>query len=619
MVNNQSLNAITMQSMPKSNSPLVNNQSNIHPTQQVTTVKPQSIDQSEKMNFQPQYSVREDLVQPHQQFQQPSHQFQSQQLVQHQIQQRQQSQNQLLLKNDSFGQSQLSSNMISEANSGNGTVHHEGLHSQVSSTYQFSDMQSQFQQNSMEDLSRAQLLSHPSGPQNVSSSLTQTSDQMQQLLHPQQFVANPQSNFGNLAGGTQPDASLHGQWHSVSQGVRNVSARLPHDQNVQDEFRHRLTGQDVAQINNLSSEESMIGQADASGSAELPNTCNGVSRSNNREREFRNQQRWILFLRHARWCPAPVGKCLEPNCITAQKLLKHMDHCNVVRCPFPLCYDSRRLVHHNRICRDVSCPVCIPVKNFVQQAQLKALARSNSNLGLPSSVNGSCKSHETAEIPGRLTPKTSTMMAETPEDLQPSIKRMKIEQGSQSGVSRSGKYVTLAAAVNESPPQDAQNCDQHLDSHIPMKSEITEVKMEVPGNIGQLSSTMIEMKDNFEDACTQRPESDPPASNNSAGSGMQEVIKSEKETGQAKVENQPLPSETTSKSGKPKVKGVSMTELFTPEQVRQHITGLRQWIGQVSHTLMCCQIYDASSYILIRIDKLLHLCCIASPFALHVN
>ena len=37
----------------------------------------------------------------------------------------------------------------------------------------------------------------------------------------------------------------------------------------------------------------------------------------------------------------------------------------------------------------------------------------------------------------------------------------------------------------------------------------------------------------------------------------------------------------TAKAGKPKNLGTSLTELFTPEQIREHITGLRQWVGQV--------------------------------------
>jgi len=44
-----------------------------------------------------------------------------------------------------------------------------------------------------------------------------------------------------------------------------------------------------------------------------------------------------------------------------------------------------------------------------------------------------------------------------------------------------------------------------------------------------------------------------------------------------------VPSTTvasTSKTGKPKNLGTSLTELFTPQQIREHIIGLRQWVGQ---------------------------------------
>jgi E1A/CREB-binding protein len=47
-----------------------------------------------------------------------------------------------------------------------------------------------------------------------------------------------------------------------------------------------------------------------------------------------------------------------------------------------------------------------------------------------------------------------------------------------------------------------------------------------------------------------------------------------------------------SKGGKPKVKGVTLTELFTPEQIREHITGLRQWVGQVYCTELVLYKYN---------------------------
>ncbi|KAL7086653.1 hypothetical protein ACP275_13G014500 [Erythranthe tilingii] len=558
-MNNQSLNTGSMQSMSRTSSPLMtNNQSNVYFSQQVRAMEPQSIDQPEKMHFESQYSVKDNLVQPHQhqQFQHPTQQFQRWELAQHRVQQKKQMEDQSLATSDSFNQSQLlSNNIVSEAKSMTGIEHcHEGLQSQVSNAFHLSDMQNQLQQSTLEDHSRAtQILSHQSGPQDVFSA--------------RQFVANPHSDS---SGGIQSDLGFHGQRYSNSQDVP-LSGR-----SVQDEFHQRVTGQDVAQPNNLSSEESMIGQSVTSRSTEPLNTNDAVCQFNkmSREKQFFNQQRWLLFLRHAGRCPSVAGECYV-NCLTAQELLKHMKNCNDKGCGYPRCDASKTLVNHNKLCRDAKCPVCIPVKCFVRD-HVQVHARSDFASVLPSSVNGSCKSHDIAEITGRSTAETGLVIAETPEDLHPPIKRTKTEQGSQSIVSESERPVALASTVNDCYVQDAQHTEQKYDSHFPLKPEITEVKMEVPGSVGRISPQKTEM----DDAYIQSPVGDPIAQSNPAGFGGREVIKSEIEVGQPKLESSSVPSENTSKSGKPKIKGVSMIELFTPEEVRQHIMGLRQWVGQ---------------------------------------
>lgn len=558
----------------------LNNQSNVGPSQQVTTMEPQSIDQPEKVNFPSQYPLKENLVQSHQQqqFQRSSHQFQHRQLTQHQMQ------HQLLLKSDSLNQPQLLSNMVPEVKSEIGADHHDGdLQSKVSNPFHFSDNQNQAQSNSMEGHSRAtQHYSQPSAPQDVPSSVSQASDRMQPSFHQQQFVSNTRSDFASLSGGMQPDAALGGQRYSNPQDV-HVSGKFPSDQNVQDDFHHRLTGQGGAQLNNLSSEESVIGHSDTSKSAEPLNMSNTVSRTNNsltREKQYKNQQRWLLFLRHARRCPAPAGKCYEPCCLAAQKLIKHMDGCKEIPCAFPRCSHTKSLINHQARCRDSTCPVCIPVKNFI----LAHLARSELSSGLPSLINESSNCHDTAETVGRSTQKMGPVIVETPADLQPPTKRMKVEQGSKSLVSKSECSIPLASKLSDSHIQDAQHTSKDQSSHIPVKSEINEVKMEVPERVAQLTPKNTgTRKDNLDYAYIQSSEGDGVATNDAARAGVHQAIKPEKEMAQAKLEKVSVSSENVSKSGKPKIKGVSMIELFTPEQVREHIMGLRQWIGQVSH------------------------------------
>lgn len=616
-INNPSLNAMSLQSMPKTESPLMsNNQSNVCSSQQATTVDPHSIDQPQKMNLQAQYPMKENLVQPHQhqQFQQPSQQFQQRQLSQHQMQQKRQMQNQFLLRSDSFNHSHMSPSMVSEAKPEIGTEHHnEGLQSKVSLPFHFSDMQNQFQSNSVEGHSRAaQPFPHSSAPHDACSSLAQTSDR----IHPQQFACNTQSDFAGLSGVVQPDAALGGQRYSKPQDV-DVSGRLPLDQTMQDEIHHRLTRQDGAQLNNLSSEESVIGHSETSRSTEPLNMSDPASRTNGitREKQFVYQLRWLLFLRHARRCPSPEGKCDEPNCLTAQKLLKHIESCNIFQCAYPRCRASKVLITHHRRCRDANCPVCVPVKNYVQAAQLKTLARSDLSSGLPALVNESSNSHDTAGTLGKSTPKLDPVMAETPEGLQPPIKRTKVEQGLQSHVPRSESSVALAST---SHIQEVQHSEKDRDYQIQVKSEISNAKMDVSGSVAQ-NSPKVEMKKDLDDAYIQSPKGDGVIPSDSAVFGAQQVIKTEKDMGQGRQESTSIVPEIASKSGKPKIKGVSMIELFTPEQVRQHIMGLRQWVGQVSlffflkqgQVSLNCSFSLPYTLLVIISAKMLHICLLS--------
>lgn len=574
MMNNQDINSVSLQSLPKTNFPLLANQSNLHTIQQAGNVKA-SIDQSEKMNFQSPHSLRENHVQSHlqQQFEQQSHHFQPQ-LVQHQRLQKQQSQQrQLSLKNDAFGQSlvQSESDLVGHIKLEPGMEHHdEALRPQVSEQFHSSE-----------------ILALQSGPQDICSSLAQTSQQMEQLLHHHQFVADSQNDFNHPIG-VQSEAAHLGQWHPRSQDGSHMPGVMSHEQDVQEEFRNRLTGQDEAQRNNFSSEGSIISQAVTTRIAASPKYTGTMCTSStlNRELDFRNQQRWLLFLRHARSCKYPEGKCPINCCIDAQKLWRHVERCNIAQCPHPRCDSTKALLKHQRECRNPSCPVCIPVRNFIKM-QSKTITRPDTNSALPCSVNRSCKSHDSGDASGRLASKMSPLVIEMSEDLHPSMKRMKIEQHSQSIPPKSESSAMPVPAISEPHVlQDAQLEEhQHGGMCVPMKSEVTGVKLEIPLSSAQASPMVIvTKKDTMDDTYIQRADSDVIISNAPAGFPKEERLKIEKEVDQGKQENVSLTSENTSgtKSGKPKIKGVSLMELFTPEQVREHITGLRRWVGQVS-------------------------------------
>lgn len=287
-----------------------------------------------------------------------------------------------------------------------------------------------------------------------------------------QFVVDPQNDL------------TQGQWKSNMSYDSNV---------VQEESNQRITGNNPPNSGNL-----------------------------NRELQYKNQQRWLLFLRHARKCVHPPGKCPEPHCITAQNLWTHMISCkDGVQCKYPRCRGSKLLLNHHINCRDQSCPVCVYVKRFVQ---------------LKGSDSG-----------GKYTMKISPSVDETSEDLHPSMKKMKIEQQSQSLTTENEKS-TIPEAIQDSLVEEHQVGDPC----VQIKSEVKE--------------------DYIEDLGLKKPES----------GFSKEFVKTEKEVVEVKEECD-VPIAETTKSGKPKIKGVSMMELFTPEQVREHIMGLRQWVGQVRY------------------------------------
>lgn len=574
IMSSPNLNPVKLTTMSKTSS-LISSHSNLHGVQQAAHPKSQAMNQLEKLNFQSSLTSGDGSSHPEQHYQQQPQPFQqpehyAQQQFQHKVQGQHPHH---FVNRDAFSKSQLGPNLERQVKS-EPVEHKEVSNSQVPEQFQLSEMQSQFQQDSTVECSRnAQQLSFPTGQNDLSSTAPRKS---QQMLNQHKFTSESGNNFNCLSGGTQSESGPLSQWNSQSQDANHESGNMLHEQHLQSDFRQRITQQNDAQCNNLSSDGSIIGQTVASrGSAEPLDSGGAIKKAH------RNQQRWLLFLLHARRCPAPEGRCQERYCQSAQKLCRHIEGCDLTNCPYPRCHHTRLLLRHFKNCKDPSCPVCVFVRNYRRALKLTPQIQPGPNSVLQDAANGSCKSFNT-EIPSpRLIPKPLPV-TETSQDLQPSLKRMKIEPCAQSLIPADDKSALSVSTNSHSLFSKSAQCQDypHGETSMLVNSELKEVKEEipkhlVPENLGE---------GNISNVDSRKPAEEPVSCDDPTALARPENIKTEKETGQDMPISQAPPSENAAgtKSGKPKIKGVSLIELFTPEQVREHITGLRQWVGQVS-------------------------------------
>lgn len=565
--NNQDMNQVSLESAPKLNSPSL-------------TSRPELISTSEKMIFQSSHPLKENIMHSNQQQQLQQHRFVQQQRPQN----FQHQQQHVLLKNEA-SQAQMTSNAASQIKREPGIERQgESLHSQFSGQFQSSEVQDQYQNLSEEQLRVNKSLSLPPSSQVIYSAQTQTKEQMQQILHQQPFVSESHNEFTSTDG-VPSERVLQGQWRSRSQDGPYMMQSISKEPNIQGEFSQRTCGQGNAQQNNLSSEGSIICQNVANRTAEPCSGNGSVLKYGNAscDRQFKNQLRWLLFLRHARACNAPKGRCPEKYCVAAQELLRHVDGCFLARCPNPRCPMTKRLIEHHKKCKHPECPVCIPVKNYIMM-HIKARAHQDSKSCLPLSANGSCKTNDTRDALSKLN--MSQSVVPTSEDLQPSLKRMKIEQQPSQSIDSERESSALPYSSIGEPHvlQDGLNEENQTgDICGVIKSEVAGIKIEnlsIPAR--ENPSVFEHKKENIDKTFIRMADSDSAITSDPGGFPKEESINTEKEFDPANHGILTIPNENVAatKSGKPNIQGVSLTELFTPEQVREHIKGLRQWVGQ---------------------------------------
>ncbi|KAH9307664.1 hypothetical protein KI387_035575, partial [Taxus chinensis] len=434
-----------------------------------------------------------------------------------------------------------------------------------------------------------------------------------QVLSSQDQQETQSNNVDNdLAAQDKPEINLLGehdlqslekqhlpqQFSSMIQPQQPSQEELPQvmDKSITQEHQPSLEvlGNSIAATASTATSQSRFGTAGGA-SGNIQPSVNGEQQ----KMQYCKQQMWLLFLRHASRCRVPEGQCRTPNCIVGQELWTHVTTCRDTRCLYPRCRGSRKLLVHHQQCQNNCCPVCGPVRQFLIKQRENGYAQS-SNLGAIGLVNGVPKSSNVNSTVGtniNLPSSSGTSMLEATQDEQRLIKRRKTEPASPSCAQQEVESVLVSvrspSEVQALTQMQTQVSQQSEHDSVMMKSDVlssvkvepVSVKMEqdVSSQQSSCQKTWELKKDTCRNQLAEhgqiegkpvKTELAMPFSGNVPMQVMQEPVQVKQETIMDISTPHNLVSE---KFGKPKIKGVSLTELFTPEQIREHVIGLQQW------------------------------------------
>ncbi|KAJ4889769.1 histone acetyltransferase of the CBP family 4 [Raphanus sativus] len=330
---------------------------------------------------------------------------------------------------------------------------------------------------------------------------------------------------------------------------RCSSARAPQNNNGERELTRANSCQtNPMQPERCSSERATLTvcHAERKGLVDGGNNTSSKQVNGDGSQDVRNQIRWLLFMEHARYCRATGDTCLSKFCLPVKKLLEHMKRCKVPDCTEPRCWQTRKLRLHYEECRNKSCPVCVTVNDNIKKNRNKRDAARPMESSEPVQAHNNDNNKRGAEA-----------ISVGDDNLQPSFKRLKIEQPSQIATC---ERESMSASVSGSsmPKKERYGLQSVKVEVMPMDIDVTlELEKHVSGFIPMGGESAVDEKT----ICLS----------------SQVKPKCMNEMGAPKKENVKQCMDDVDES---KMEISSMVELFTPEQVKEHIRGLRQWVGQ---------------------------------------
>ncbi|XP_008782409.2 histone acetyltransferase HAC1-like isoform X2 [Phoenix dactylifera] len=281
------------------------------------------------------------------------------------------------------------------------------------------------------------------------------------------------------------------------------------------------------------------------------------------DREYQKIHRILFLYDHVMTCLSEE-KCKSTPCMLMKLKVQHIFHCKDIHCT-KQCVKYKKLFDHYRECHESLCGICAPVRMRLKNVSQGTIAVT----------------------------KTAFPTVDTVECKQPPLKRIKSDQSSLSYSVQSETCWLLSPGMgctHQSPQEVLQACHD-----VSMSVNSIKTYTESRKSISEASATSS--LENQANSCETKFEDPKVATKVHSGvepvSAGQIVSHCEQDHAEVQIEAAKVELEAESKVtassvldaigtklGKPKPRGVSLLDTFTPETIREHIRSLEQCIGQ---------------------------------------